>query len=588
MQSHYRDMLDDFATRDKAVVARRETAVDELLQVASCLSDEELERQWRVYLNRQHPRLLDSSAEEPLENLHRVALVLAEHPSGPSSAVLKEMAYVAFVRVVRARPPHTASWARAQLNLGKLTSERQSGDVMENQNEAMRCYEEALTVWTRADFPLKWANTHRAMGVAYKNRVCGDESENIHNAIECHKKALKIFAAHGCEDDVRMCHINLGNAFLRKNTTYADQDAMRHYESSLAMKWPSGDRSKADVRCILDALKGKPGSGSVLRACRGPTTPSNEVVRDSFAQWAANARAKLANCDFMGASQFESILADIELAPPELAARAKKALMHPNGEREAQARCLEELQEFSRGLDLDRRLLGVRIQLRVDGEPDLTLAEIVATCKIVDAINFTEAEFRSGLDIIRNKQQDGKDGKAGKAANGSPSKEPEPEPESRSLNRRTRNERQKSSMKKGFFGIAPPLAKEPKPVPVSGIACGAGTSSASSAALHDMLFKPGDKVKLQGLQKRAELNGKCGVILSSQLKLGRWTVRLSDDERVNIRPANLLPYALAEAHAEAKAGGDHKEIKRIRQLAMAADMLAPDKLCVRGNAKRLY
>lgn len=99
------------------------------------------------------------------------------------------------------------------------------------------------------------------------------------------------------------------------------------------------------------------------------------------------------------------MMAQIELAPPELAARVKEALMYPlAGRPEARVRCLEELQEFTESLDLDQRLLGVRVKLSVDGEPDLTLSEIAATCKIVDAMTFTEAEFRSGLDSIRSKR----------------------------------------------------------------------------------------------------------------------------------------------------------------------------------------
>ena len=92
----------------------------------------------------------------------------------------------------------------------------------------------------------------------------------------------------------------------------------------------------------------------------------------------------------------------------------------------------------------------------------------------------------------------------------------------------------------------------------------------------NMLFKLGDQVKLQALGTRVDLNSQHGAIRSSQQANGRWPVRLNNGESVRVRPANLVPCALAEAYAAAEAIHDQEEMGRIRQLAAAADMVAYD------------
>jgi hypothetical protein len=112
----------------------------------------------------------------------------------------------------------------------------------------------------------------------------------------------------------------------------------------------------------------------------------------------------------------------------------------------------------------------------------------------------------------------------------------------------------------------------------AGVRAGDGAGAGSSAATFQMLFKRDDEVKLQGLSDDANLNGQHGTISSrSKRPDGRWPVRLNNRQRcIAVRPTNLLPCALAEAFAAAEANRDQQEMRRIRELAAAADMVASD------------
>ncbi|MFQ6057847.1 MAG: tetratricopeptide repeat protein, partial [Anaerolineae bacterium] len=57
---------------------------------------------------------------------------------------------------------------------------------------AIACYQRALEVYTRADFPADWAMTQNNLGAAYRNRIRGDRAENLEEAIACFQRALEV------------------------------------------------------------------------------------------------------------------------------------------------------------------------------------------------------------------------------------------------------------------------------------------------------------------------------------------------------------------------------------------------------------
>ena len=67
-------------------------------------------------------------------------------------------------------------------------------------------------------------------------------------------------------------------------------------------------------------------------------------------------------------------------------------------------------------------------------------------------------------------------------------------------------------------------------------------------------------MKIQGLEKRSELNGQTGICLE-KLELGRWKVKLdSTSFTYNVAPANLKPLSEATGSAVIKESRHNKDV----------------------------
>ena len=62
-----------------------------------------------------------------------------------------------------------------------------------NQYEPIDCFNHALRIYTREDFPTYWAMLQHNLGLAYQNRSQGDRKENLERSIECFKQSLEIY-----------------------------------------------------------------------------------------------------------------------------------------------------------------------------------------------------------------------------------------------------------------------------------------------------------------------------------------------------------------------------------------------------------
>ncbi|WP_442957329.1 tetratricopeptide repeat protein, partial [Phormidium sp. CCY1219] len=59
--------------------------------------------------------------------------------------------------------------------------------------EAIRCTQAALEVYTRSAFPYEWATTQNNLAIAYNNRIRGEQADNIEEAIRCTQAALEVY-----------------------------------------------------------------------------------------------------------------------------------------------------------------------------------------------------------------------------------------------------------------------------------------------------------------------------------------------------------------------------------------------------------
>lgn len=84
--------------------------------------------------------------------------------------------------------------AFASYNLGNAYSDRLLGDKTDNQERAIRCYNQALQFFTPDHFPQRWANAHSDLGITYLERQHGDPVENRRLAITHFEQALRVLA----------------------------------------------------------------------------------------------------------------------------------------------------------------------------------------------------------------------------------------------------------------------------------------------------------------------------------------------------------------------------------------------------------
>src|SRR5262249_15201131 len=87
-----------------------------------------------------------------------------------------------------------SDYASIQTNLGATYAMPISGGngLRENRDEAIRCYHEALRIYTSDDFPLLHTMTESALGEAYWMGSVGESQENLEEAIHYHRKGLQV------------------------------------------------------------------------------------------------------------------------------------------------------------------------------------------------------------------------------------------------------------------------------------------------------------------------------------------------------------------------------------------------------------
>ena len=77
---------------------------------------------------------------------------------------------------------------------------------------AIECFDAALTVRTRADWPEEWADTQRAKGNALRHLREGGREWNLHDALVCFEGALEVYTRqeHGWRWAHTLCEKSVG------------------------------------------------------------------------------------------------------------------------------------------------------------------------------------------------------------------------------------------------------------------------------------------------------------------------------------------------------------------------------------------
>jgi small subunit ribosomal protein S6 len=78
--------------------------------------------------------------------------------------------------------------------------------------EPINCFNHAISIYDRANFPQYWAMLQRNLGLAYFNRAEGDLRDNLERSIVCLQDALEIHTSEGLTDQQGIDNEDLATA----------------------------------------------------------------------------------------------------------------------------------------------------------------------------------------------------------------------------------------------------------------------------------------------------------------------------------------------------------------------------------------
>lgn len=104
-------------------------------------------------------------------------------------------------------------WASLRGNMGTSLLAGPDGDKARSIEEAIACFSDIESVYTKESFPLEWANTQRNLAMAYSHRVAGNSRENVERARNCVNLALEIFTRESLPAEWARAQMDLGVVF---------------------------------------------------------------------------------------------------------------------------------------------------------------------------------------------------------------------------------------------------------------------------------------------------------------------------------------------------------------------------------------
>jgi CHAT domain-containing protein len=153
------------------------------------------------------------------ETINNFAIDISNFPLGRRANNL-EIAIACFQLAleVYTREDFPENWAETQNNLGSAYYYKITGNRAENIDTAIACFQLALEVRTREDFPQDRAMTQNNLAAAYSDKITGNQAENIDKAIACFQLALEVRTREDFPENWAETQNNLGSAYSKKIT----------------------------------------------------------------------------------------------------------------------------------------------------------------------------------------------------------------------------------------------------------------------------------------------------------------------------------------------------------------------------------
>lgn len=155
-----------------------------------------------------------NSATTELSKYSGITL-LQNMPTTPQFAELRaQVCEITEQWLERADDP--ALWAGLMVEYGNALVEIATGDIAENVERAIECYQDALNIRTQSAVSHEWATTILNLGSAYVKRTRGDPQDNLEHAIACYQQSLQILSRETTPSEWATAMNALGVAYLRR------------------------------------------------------------------------------------------------------------------------------------------------------------------------------------------------------------------------------------------------------------------------------------------------------------------------------------------------------------------------------------
>ncbi len=150
----------------------------------------------------------------------------------------------------------------------------------ESYEEAIKLYEEALSVRAREAFPREWAQTTTNLGIVYRDRPRGDRPDNLERAIALFEASARVQAENGDTLDWAASQMNLGSALIERLLGTPELN----HERAIAVLWQSIEVFTEHEDAVLRATALMHLGNAFLQRARGKETENIEVALGCFEQ----------------------------------------------------------------------------------------------------------------------------------------------------------------------------------------------------------------------------------------------------------------------------------------------------------------
>ena len=179
-----------------------------------------------VFLDNTGRRFISDKWWAAAHYVHGVALV--KTPTAPRASVLiAAIDHLQDALRVYTEADFPQEWAATQNGLGNALRNLPTGDRAGNLRRAAACFEGALLVWNKQNFEQQWAGLQNNLASTFVDLPTGNRIESLKRAVACYEATLRVYTEAGFPNEWAMTQNGLGSVFANLPTGDRGQNLSR-------------------------------------------------------------------------------------------------------------------------------------------------------------------------------------------------------------------------------------------------------------------------------------------------------------------------------------------------------------------------